>query len=335
MALIGAALAVIGAASGPFAAHATEPDATGTERTPDPPGEESAPPRSDARLEPGPRDEGEPPEVELFPEDTLGAAAGWELRPEPAPSTTEEQSEEDLDRWMDGQLRDDAVGAGATDGWYHALGQSMRREFRPSLDDMTRDRQARMDTVQRVADELGRHAQRPQRPMDPAGVAPSTIFARTREDEAVQDSFDQRSPLYAPITWHRVEVRVTHAPDGTILAVHVLRTSGMPSMDRAAIEAVRAGATSAPRPPPRVHGERPNFVSEWAFEVGDVAPHWNVVGGVDGPTGEGMQGAALGRGVMRTSVSLLRVTDAMHPSIEERRAERRRERRERAERPER
>lgn len=308
--------------------RATDPDPSESERDDELRGESSPPP--DARLAPRePREEEEGPPVDLFPEDTLGALAGWELRPEPAPSTLEEQSEERLDRWMDGTLRDDAVGAGDVDGWYHGLGQSMRRAFRPDLGQMERERRAGMNPAEVVADELGRYAQRPQQTMDPAGVAPSTLFARSREDEAVQDAFDQRSPLHAPITWHRMELRVTHAPDGAVVAVHVTRSSGMPSMDRAAVEAVRTAAPAAPPPPPRVRGERPTFVSEWAFEVGDVATQWGVVGSVDDPVTGGQQGAALGRGVMRTSVSLLRVTDAQHPSFEERQAERRRERRER------
>lgn len=307
-------------------ARATDPDPTES------PAErelraESAPP-PDARLAPREPGGGGPP-VDLFPTDTLGALAGWQLRPEPAPSTLEEQSEEGLDRWMDGVLRDDAVSAGAVDGWYHGLGQAMRRAFRPDLGAMTRERRAGMDGLEVAADELGRYAQRPQRPMDPAGVAPSTLFARSREDEAVQDVFDQRSPLHAPITWHRMELRVTHAPDGTVLAVHVTRPSGMPSMDRAAVEALRAAAPTVAPPPPRVRGDRPSFVSEWAFEVGDVATQWGVLGSVDDPATGEQQAAALGRGGRRTSVSLLRVIDAQHPSFEERQMERRHERRER------
>lgn len=320
--LVTGALAALDA--GP--ARATDPDPTESAADRELRAETAPPP--DARLAPR-EPEGEEPPVDLFPEDTLGAMAGWELRPEPAPSTLEEQSEESLDRWMDDTLRDDAVAAGAVDGWYHGLGQAMRRAFRPDVGAMERERRAGMNPAEVVVDELGRYAQRPQQTMDPAGVAPSTLFARSREDEAVQDGFDQRSPLHAPITWYRVELRVTHAPDGTVLAVHVTRPSGMPSMDRAAVEAVRTAAPTVPPPPPRVRGERPSFVSEWAFEVGDVATQWGVIGGVDDPVTGEQQGAALGRGVRRTSVSLVRVTDAQHPSFEERQAERRRERRER------
>lgn len=313
---------------GPSPARATEPDATGTQGSRELGGEESAAP--DARLAPRGEEPGEPPPpVDLFPEDTLGARAGWELRPEPAPSTLEEQSEEDLDRWMDDRLREDAVGAGDVDGWYYGLRQQMRRAFRPDRGAMERERRAGMGPAEVVVDELGRYAQPPQRPMDPAGVAPSTLFSRSREDEAVQDAFDQRSPLHAPITWHRMELRVTHAPDGSVVAVHVTRPSGMPSMDRAAVEAVRTAAAGVAPPPPSVRGERPTFVSEWAFEVGDVATQIGVVAGVDDPVEGGTQGAALGRGVIRTSITLLRVTDAAHPSFEERAAERRRARRER------
>ena len=49
--------------------------------------------------------------------------------------------------------------------------------------------------------------------MDPAGVAPETIFRDPIDDE--------HSPLHAPITWHRAELRVRHARDGAILDVGV------------------------------------------------------------------------------------------------------------------
>jgi TonB family protein len=154
--------------------------------------------------------------------------------------------------------------------------------------------------------------------MDPAGVAPETIFRDPIDDEA--------SPLHAPITWYRVEVQVRHARDGAILDVRVLRSSGMPSMDRAAIEGVREGARGVPPPPDDIRGSRPTFVSEWSFEVGDVATRWTQLAGVEDPVTGQVQAGALGRGVFRTSVVLLRVTDAEHPTFEERRMERRLER---------
>ena len=82
--------------------------------------------------------------------------------------------------------------------------------------------------------------------------------------------------------------------------------------------------------PEDVRGARPTFVSEWRFEVGDVATRWNQIGGVEDPVSGEMQLGALGRGVARTSVLLLRVVDAEHPTFEERRIERRRERDNRA-----
>lgn len=270
------------------------------------------------------RDQGEPtPPVDLFPRDALGPVAGWELRPEPAPSTLEESSEEVLDRWMDDRLREQQIGAGQVDGWYYGMRQSMRSAFRPDRGAMERERRAAMDPAQIAVDELSRYAQPPQRTMDPGGHAPQTIFSRSREDEFTQDGFDQRSPLYARITWFRVELRVVQSRSGAVTAVHVTRTSGMPSMDAAAIEAIRSGTVSLPVPPPAVLGDRDTIVSEWAFEVGDIATRLDTVGALEGPEGEGMQGVALGRGAIRTSVQLLRVIDAAHPTFEERRVRRR------------
>lgn len=293
-------------------------------------GETSPPPRGELV----PRDRGEGPErpVELFPRDALGSAVGWEIarEPQPEPSTDEEGSEEALDRWIDDRVREDRIGAGAVDGWYYAMRQRMRAAFRPDRGAMERERRAGMDPVQWGVDELSRYAAPRQSTMDPAGVSPSTIFARSREDEAVQDGFDQRSPLYAPITWYRVELRVVQTRDGRVASVRVTRSSGMRSMDDAAVAAIREGTVSLPPPPESVLGERSSIASEWAFEVGDVATQVGVLGGVDGATGEsgeGPQVAALGRGVIRTSVVLLDVADAQHPTSEERATARRRARR--------
>ncbi|MDQ3036596.1 MAG: energy transducer TonB, partial [Myxococcota bacterium] len=271
------------------------------------------------------RDEGEPgePRIELFSDDALGPAVGWELRSAPRAGSLEESSEEDLDRWMDDRLREQQIGAGAVDGWYYAMRDSMRSSFRPDRGAMEAERRAGMNPLEIAADELGRYAQPPQRPIDPGGHAPQTIFSRSREDEMAQDRFDERNPLHAPITWYRVELRVVHDRHGRVATVHVTRSSGMRSMDRAAIDAIRGGTVRLPLPPPSVVGARDTITTEWAFQVGDVATRIDTLAAVEDPDGEGMQVGALGRGVVRTSIQLLRVIDAAHPTFDERRDARR------------
>jgi TonB family protein len=296
-------------------ARATDPDPTEEEAPLA--GETAPPPPADGR-EGARRDAG----VDLFPRDVLGGAAGWQLAPEPAPD--DERGEIDLERYIHQRIEDDRVGAGIVDAWYYTLRHAMRRDFQPDIHAFLRDRQAGMDLVERGLDELGRHAARPQQPMDPRGMSPQSLFARSREDEMIQDGFDQRSPLYAPITWHRAEVRITHSRTGEVAAVHVTRSSGSRVLDEAMVDAVRSGALAVPRPPEAVIAGRGSFVSEWAFELGDVASRAGGASVMDAPTGEGdPQAGLLGRGIMRTSVSLLRVIDAEHPTFEERRARRR------------
>lgn len=308
--------------AGASVARATEPEASERaeargETVPPPP------PQAGGSAEPREERDGGAPSVDLFPEDALGSAVGWELPPEPSPSTVEEESEADLDRWIDDRVRQDQIGAGMVDGWYYAMRQSMRSAFHPDPNAVIDDLRRSMSPVEWAAAELGRHAAPRQRTMDPGGVAPQTIFSRSREDEHVQDTFDQASPLYAGITWHRVELRVVQTRAGGIAAVRVIRSSGSATLDRAAVEAVRSGVVSIPPPPPEVIGERDAITSEWGFEMGDIASRITGVSGMEGPDGTGMQGGLLGRGLIRTSVSLLRVVDAAHPTVDERRAARR------------
>lgn len=262
-----------------------------------------------------------PSRPDLFPRDALGSAVGWELAPEPEPSDPSAAAEQELDRWADRELRHDRVSAGAVDGWYYSLRQQMRASFRPDGPRVLSDLRRGMSPLERALAELERHAAPRQTPIDPRGVAPQTLFSRSREDEHVQDTFDQANPLYAPITWHRVELRVVHTRAGQIARVEIRRSSGSATLDEAAIAAVRTGAAAVPGPPRAVTGRRDNFVSEWSFEVGDVATRVTGVQGMDSPDGTGSaQTGALGRGILRTRVTLLRVTDAANPSIEERRS---------------
>lgn len=271
-----------------------------------------------------PTGEGAAAPVALFPHDALGRAVGWELGPEPAPSSDEERAEQDLERWMDEQIAQDRVAAGIVDEWYYQCRRAMRAAFRPDVRAVLRDVQRGMSLPERIVHELARYAAPRQRPIDPGGVSPQTLFARSRQDEQAQEAFDHASPLHAPITWYRVELRVVHTRGGEVARVEVTRSSGSASLDRAALEAVRTGSVAAPRLPERLVGDRDAVLSEWAFEMGDVASRVDTVAQLDGPTGEGSQAGVLGRGLVRTSVSLLRVVDAEHPSTEERHAERRR-----------
>jgi TonB family protein len=269
------------------------------------------------------RDTGEPGEVDLFDQDALGAAAGAE----DGPATVESESEERLDRWMDGAIQDDRIGVGIVDGWYHTIGGAMRGAFRTPNMEAVRWEAAGRDPVRAAVAELGRYARRPEPTMDPGGHAPSTIFGPPDPIRSGGGIDDSASPLYAPTTWHRVEVRLVQAPSGAVTSSRVIRSSGSGTLDRAALEAIREAALGAMPPPPTVIGDRSTITSEWAFEVGDVAPRVSQVGVVEDPVTGGVQPYALGRGLTRTRVSLLRVVDAEHPTFDERRAERRARRR--------
>lgn len=287
------------------------------------------------RLLPDPGDIA-PGDVQLFPRIPLARAAGWFIPPEPTPSSDEEHGEADLEAYLDQTLERDRLDAGMVDGWWHETGRALGQEFRPDRNAIERERRAGMTDLQIVYDELRRYAAPRGRPMDVPGQPPPELRGAVtdptdRSQAAAQEYFDWCSPLNAPVTWYRVDLRVTHNPEGELSAVWVLRSSGIRALDRAALEAVREGGVSLPAPPARVVGERQAIRSDWAFEMGDVAtpPGCMVLEGVTGqlmcvehPV-HGTQCAVLGRGIVRTRVRLLAVVDATHFTPEELRAQRR------------
>ncbi len=270
--------------------------------------------------------------IELFPRVPLALAAGWMLPPEPEPEDREARAEAALEQYFDEALHRDQLEAGHVDGWYHATGARMRQEFHPDRQAVERDRHAGMSAWEIVVDELSRYARGPVPPQDVAGqplphervsIASSSAMGRDL-DIAEQSRFDWINPLNAAVTWHRVDVRVTHNPEGEVALVWVLHSSGSASLDQAAVTAVHEAARNAPPPPSRVLGERQAIQSDWSFEMGDVATDIGTIGCVDDPI-HGGQCSILGRGIVRTRLRLLRVVDEMHPTPEERRAQRRRD----------
>lgn len=315
---LGLAIALIGGAlQGRASAHDTVGEAPATDEdpgaTPPPP----PPPR------PGP--EGPPRPTELFPRVTLAETVGWLFVPEPTPDSPEEVGERWVDRMIwEHAMRDSLEHVGA-DGWYYQVGNAVRRSLRVDMRAATRERRRGMNVVQRLVDELGRYADGPSAPQ--GGPATPTPELRDPTPNAPEqrwhDQLAEHNNLRnAPVRWHRVEVRVVQAPDGDLLAVWVIRSSGNSVLDRAVITAVRAGITRVPPPPREIVGDRRAIASEWAVEIGDVATYINQAGCVMQPEG-GVDCAALGRGIVRSRVRLLRVLDEQHPSFEEARRTRR------------
>jgi len=266
--------------------------------------------------------------AELLPRGPLARAAGWFLDPEPSPGTREERAEAELDYWLMREINADRMSALGAAPWYSDAGRAMRRAFRPDMAELTRQRRAPMGTIARVVDELKRYAQRPGQPQGGphAQTAPEqSAQARSgtsdgRDLARAFDDLDARNFLNAPVTWYGVEVRVVHSPEGGVSAVWVVRSSGYSSLDRAALEAVRSGVIALSPPPADVVGTRDAIRSDWLFEAGDVATRVTDAGCVDDPVQGGVQCAALGHGLVRTRVRLLRVVDGTHETPEEQRA---------------
>ncbi|MCA9604958.1 MAG: energy transducer TonB [Myxococcales bacterium] len=300
--------------------------------------------------EPGDDDPGPLP---LFPRLPLARAAGWILPPEPPPDDREEEAEANLERYFDEALDRDRIEAGQVDGWYYELGREMRQQFRPDQGRIESERRRGMTLLQVLWDELRRYARGPERPQDVPGQLTPEMRGGTavstdstdRRAAVEQEEFDHCNPLNAPVTWYRVDIRVTHNPEGQLSAAWVHRSSGLDNLDRAALEAARSGSVELPAPPANVVGERQAIRSDWAFEFGDVAtpiacmtnplnpsPVLPVMC-VDDPI-RGLECAMFGRGIIRTRVRLLAVVDADHMTPEERRAARRRERLDNEPRPE-
>ncbi len=277
-----------------------------------------------------------PGPIPLLPRLPMAPAAGWILDPEPTPSGREEEAEAALEEFFDEALMRDRLEAGDVDGWYHDLGRSMRQRFRPDRDEIERERRAGMTLLQELFDELRRYAGGPERPEDVPGQPFPERRAAVRDPTdrraaVEQEMWDTCSPLNAPVTWYTTVLRVTHNPEGVLSAAWVHRSSGIRSLDRAALAAARSGSVALPAPPPGVVGERQAIRSDWAFDLGDVAtfvsclsqtPLGADVGCVDDPV-LGVMCAVAGRGIIRTRVRLLGVVDADHLTPAERRADRR------------
>lgn len=289
------------------------------------------PPRDGLLPEPG--DE-EPGPLPLFPRLPLGRAAGWIFPPEPRPDDREGEAEAALEQYFDEELGRDRLEAGDVDGWYRELGRSMRQRFAPDRQAVESERHRGMTLIQRVVDELRRHARPPEAPQDvPGQTLPEQRAAVTdptdRRQAADQEWWDRCNPLNSPVTWYRVDLRVTHNPEGELSAAWVLRSSGIDALDDAALEAARSGSVTLLAPPAPVVGERQAIRSDWSFEMGDVATPIGCatesgavvpVSCVDDPI-HGTMCAVAGRGIIRTRVTLLAVVDAAHLTAEERRAE--------------
>lgn len=281
-------------------------------------------PRFGVEPDPEPLD---PREVPLFPRVPLARAAGWILPPEPTPSDREDEGEAALERYFDGALGEDRLEAGEVDGWYREAGRAMRHAFRPDSEEIRAERTAGMSLLQQAFDEFRRYAEGPEPPRGP-NMLPELRAAvphpGDRQAVMEQEHLEWCNPLNGRTTWYRVDLRVTHNPEGALSASWVLRSSGIGALDRAALHAVRTGGVHLPPPPPRVVGDRQAVRSDWAFEMGDVAvpPGCPSLSCLEDPV-QGWICGGFGRGLIRTRVWLLTVVDAQHPTPEERRAARR------------
>lgn len=312
-------------AAGPSATSTTSATTRATASTPAP---RSGTERDPRENEGGEEGEGpvEPREADLFPTLPMANAAGWMLRPDPEPSSPEERGEEALDRYFDDSLVQDRQGVLGADGWYSEMGRDMRRDFHRAMqnggmDRLERERRASMTPIQQFFDELGRYRNGPERPIDPVGMVPREVENSHfyPDEQAALGAQDQVNLLNAPVTWYRVDLHVVQNPEGAVSAVWVIRSSGYRSLDDAAMRAVHDGSIRLRPPPSRVTEGRDAIASEWAFEAGDVATYWTQAGCVDDPVTGDLDCAALGRGIVRTRIRLLRVIDGETESFEERR----------------
>lgn len=312
----GAALAVLVALASMSTVHAQRQERRTTQRglddrVPDPEPEPEP-------TEPEPQERDPRPEPELMPLRTLAESAGWTFPEEPEPSDPERRIEAREDQWLRDQLGQDRQEAGNADRWYHEMGRRMRQKLVVDARESLRERRRGMTPLQRIADELNRYAHGPEGVTDRnpnmppvEGDVPQMGGAEGYE-RAQRRYIVQRRLTNAPVRWDRVDVRLVHAPDGDLLASWITQSSGNDYLDQAVLQAVREGAADLRPPPQAVVGRRLNIVSEWRFEIGDVATFLTEAGCVMKPEG-GVDCAALGRGIVRTRVTLLKIVDAQHP----------------------
>jgi len=262
------------------------------------------------------------PEPELMPRRTLAESAGWTFPAEPEPSDPEARIEARENQWLRDQLGQDRQEAGNADRWYHEMGRRMRQKLTVDARESLRERRRGMSPLQRVADELNRYAHGPdgvtdRNPNMPPVEGDVPQMGGMEGYERAQRRYTvQRRLTNAPVRWDRVDVRLVHAPDGDLLASWITRSSGNDYLDQAVMQAVREGAADLRPPPQAVVGRRLNIVSEWRFEIGDVATFLTEAGCVMKPEG-GVDCAALGRGLVRTRVTLLKIVDDQHPDPRE------------------
>lgn len=276
--------------------------------------DEPTPPPPPAPAEPAPPPP--PGPVRPMPLPPLAEAAGWIFPAGPDEAETEEdRAQARLDDALGGAAARDRLEALGAHPWFSDAGRAMRRAFRPDMRALERERRAPMSTVQRVVDELSRYAHAPQSSQQPRVPPAEVRMGRAdHEDLANAQMMGAHDLRNAPVTWYRVDLRVTHGPEGQLQAVWVLRSSGYHALDEAALAAVRDRTVFLEAPPAAVVGTRQAIQSDWAFEAADVATYWNDAGCVDDPVHGGVQCAVAGRGIVRTRVRLLRVLDARHPA---------------------
>lgn len=279
-----------------------------------PPAEPPAPP---VPPEPGP-DAPRPPPVDLLPPLALARAAGIDVPPRPRSGDPIARIERRTDRDLRRELRRDAIRAGVVDGYFHELGRAIRADLEVDPLDMQADVFRGMSIPEAIVTELGRHGPR-ERPIEPRGTPlpddriPSGSTRLDPEAVALQEMLDQQNFLNGHVTWHRCEVRVLQNARGEIFDVQLLRSSGLPTVDRAALEAARHAVLETP-PPERITAGRDTLQSDWGIEVGDVATDPTQVGCTDPADLLGGGCGALGRGLLRTRVELIDVVDGMHPA---------------------
>lgn len=274
----------------------------------------------DPELEPPPEPPPPPPpeptppgDVELLPPLALARVAGLELPPRPSPADPTEIAEDRIDRDLRRALRHDAIGAGRVDGYFHDLGRAMRAELHVDPRGVQEDLFRGASIPEAIVRELGRYGPA-SAPIDPRGTplpeARTTTTIDPYEREAL-DQFDVQNFLNGHVTWHRVEIRVLQNRIGEVFDAQILRSSGMPTIDGAALEAARAAVVEAP--PPDVIEGRETISSDWAIEVGDVGTDPRQVGCVDPAALLGGGCAGGGRGILRFRFELLDVVDGEHP----------------------
>ena len=281
--------------------------------TPTAPGPGSEPPAEEPDEDP----HEPPPPIDLLPPLSLARAAGMDMPPRPPSSDPIESTERRTDRDLRRELRRDALRAGRVDGYFYVLGRAMREELEVDPLDMQGDIFRGRSIPDMVVTELGRYGPG-ERPMEPRGtpLPEDTIpsgSTRLFDPEAValDEALDHQNFLNAHVTWYRCEVRVLQNRSGEVFDVQLLRSSGLGTVDRAALQAARRAVLEAP--PERVLEGREAISSDWAIEVGDVATDPTQGGCTDPADLLGGGCGALGRGILRTRVELLDVVDGMHP----------------------